>query len=116
MMTIRQLLALDFVVAVARAPAAVAVGLNAMGDFQKLLIDQKTDKFCLQTYPSGLLWFVCGTCRRSQISPCISWNFGYNQAQLISWTPPPIRDPCDLSRETLHPYQTLSSIRPKSLV
>uniref|UniRef100_A0A2P2LRA5 Uncharacterized protein n=2 Tax=Rhizophora mucronata TaxID=61149 RepID=A0A2P2LRA5_RHIMU len=115
-MATRQPLLLHFgVVAQTVTGAPLAVELNVMDDFgQKLLIDQKTGKFCPQIYLSGLLWFACGTCRRSRISPCISWDLGYNQAQQVSWTPLPIMDPCDLTRETRHPYQTLSSIRPKS--
>lgn len=51
---------------------------------RKPLIDRNTDSFCRRALRSDLLWFSCGTCRRSRISPCISLRFFCNQAQQAS--------------------------------
>ena len=48
-------------------------------DVRKLLIGQKIDTFFHLLSLCDLLWFFCGTCTRSRISPCISWRFDYNQ-------------------------------------
>lgn len=81
-----QLLLLEFelLVVAAAVPILLAVVLNVNGDFEKLLIHQKTCKFCLRIYQFGLLWFACGICISSRISPCISWHSDDNQALLVS--------------------------------
>jgi hypothetical protein len=74
----------EHLVVAAAAASMLAVVLNVEDDFGKLLIHQKTCKIFLRIYLFGLLWFACGICTRSRISPCISWHSDDNQALLVS--------------------------------
>lgn len=59
--------------------------IELRGDFDRvLLIDRKNDKFCRLICLFDPPLFSYGTCRRSRISPCTSWRFYDNQAQLAS--------------------------------
>ena len=39
----------------------VVVGVMEVNESQTLLIDRRSDTFCLLVYQFGLLWFFCGT-------------------------------------------------------
>lgn len=54
------------------------------GDDQELLIDRKNGSSYHLVLWLGRLWFSCGTCKRSRISPCISWRFDENRAPPFS--------------------------------
>lgn len=59
---------------------ALAASVIELEDcFREPLIDRRNDKSFRRLSPCGLLWFSCGTCTRSRISPCISWRFDENQ-------------------------------------
>ena len=60
--------------------ALVVSVIELKADFRVLLTDRKNDKSFHRVSPCGLLWFFCGICTRSRISPCISSHFDYNQA------------------------------------
>lgn len=59
---------------------ALAASVIELEDgFREPLIDRRNDKSFRRLSPCGLLWFSCGTCTRSRISPCISSRFDDNQ-------------------------------------